>query len=105
VNNNLDIFEETMSEEEIEFYKRRPIVLIRNLEVIEAATKRNLKILMSKIDCDTTPQEHKFVQEAVNKAGEALGVLGKAALISTPLPADNVRTIRDIKTISDFYEN
>ena len=49
----------------------------KHLQFIHNATLKNLSVQMKKVNDTTTHQEHKFVQETLNKGGEALGVLDK----------------------------
>lgn len=54
----------------------------RHIEFIHNATLKNASVMMKKVDVSTSHQEHKFVQETINKAGEALGVIDKGGAVN-----------------------
>lgn len=53
-----------------------------NLKIIHEATIKNLSVMMAGVGGEgfTGPQGHKFIQETINKGGEALGVLEKGGI-------------------------
>ena len=67
----------TLSNPEVAFVNNEIAEKTKHLQFIHNATLKNLSVQMKKVNDTTTHQEHKFVQESINKGGEALGVLDK----------------------------
>jgi len=66
-----------LNSQELGFHNAEVEEQVKNLRFIHHATLKNASVMMKKVDEDTSHQEHKFVQETLNKAGEALGVVEK----------------------------
>jgi len=67
-----------LSQTQLEFHNTEVEKRTRNIQFIHNASLTNIQTMMKKVDENSTHQEHKFVQETINKAGEALGVIDKS---------------------------
>ena len=61
----------TLSNPEVAFVNNEIAEKTKHLQFIHNATLKNLSVQMKKVNDNTTHQEHKFVQESINKGGEA----------------------------------
>ena len=66
-----------LNQQQLNFHDEQVEKKTRNIIFIQNATLKNASVMMKKVDKETSHQEHKFVQETLNKAGEALGVINK----------------------------
>jgi len=71
----------TLNQQQLDFHNQEVERKVKHLQFIHNATLKNASVMMGKVGSETTHQEHKFVQETINKAGEALGVLDKGAAV------------------------
>jgi len=65
------------SVQEVHAVTNEVVAKTKHLEFIHNSTLKNASVMMEKVDTSTTHQEHKFVQETLEKAGQTLGVIDK----------------------------
>lgn len=71
----------TLNQQELNFHNQQVSERTKHLQFIHNMTLKNLSVLGKKIDETFTPQDHKLTQEAINKGGEALGVIEKNSTV------------------------